>query len=143
MGPSIVDVNVLFALMHARHMHCRSAMAWLDRQDRVGSVGICRVAQMGALRLLTRSALMQEEVISPEQFWMGWDRMIRDDRLVWVAEPPGLEPVWREVTLALERGQCAETDTYLAAFANACEGTLVTFDRGFRRFSGLTLELLD
>jgi len=85
---------------------------------------------------------MKEDVLSPEQFWMGWDRMMQDDRLVWVDEPPGLEPVWREVTLALERGQCAETDTYFAAFARACGGTLVTFDRGFRRYSGLTLELL-
>lgn len=128
--------------MHARHAHCRSATAWLDRQERVGSVGICRLAQMGALRILTRSALMKEDVLSPEQFWSGWARMVRDDRLVWLDEPRGLEPVWREVTLALERGQCAETDTYFAAFARTMGSTLVTFDRGFRRFSRLMLELL-
>jgi len=34
------------------------------------------------------------------------------------------------------------TDAYLAAFAKMSAAGLSTFDQGFRRFSGLALELL-
>lgn len=142
MVPRVVDVNVLVALMHARHVHCGVAAAWMNQQEQAGSVGICRVVQMGVLRLLTRSSLMKDDVLTAEDFWRGWDRMLRDDRWVWVGEPEGLEAAWRQVTRGLVKGQCAETDTYLAGLVQAMDATLVTFDRGFRRFPGLRLELL-
>jgi len=67
----LVDVNVLVALMHARHRHSQRAIQWLATQDAVGSIYICRVIQMGVLRLLTRKVVMQEDVLSPSEFWSG------------------------------------------------------------------------
>ena len=136
---ALVDVNVLVALMHARHVHSAPAVRWLAGQDEVGVVAVCRVSQMGALRILTHPVPMKTEVKSAPEFWDGWDRMIEDDRFVLVGEPSGLESAWRALTAALPRGKTAETDCYLAAFAIAGNHRLVSFDRGLRRFADLDL----
>ena len=136
---ALVDVNVLVALMHARHVHSARAVRWLAGQDEPGAVAVCRVSQMGALRILTHPAAMKDEVKSASEFWDGWDRMIEDDRFALIGEPAGLETAWRALTAALSRGKTAETDCYLAAFAIAGKHSLVSFDRGLRRFTGLAL----
>lgn len=138
---SILDVNVLVALLHARHRHSQRAVRWLDEQGR-GSVLICRVAQMGALRLLTQPAMMKEDVLSAADFWLGWEQLMEDERFVIVDEPEGFESLWRETTGSLRKGQCAETDSYFAALALSGGWTLVTFDRGFRRFPSIKAEIL-
>ena len=136
---ALVDVNVLVALMHARHVHSARAVRWLARQEEPGMVAVCRVSQMGALRILANPAAMKDEVKSASEFWDGWDRMIEDDRFALVGEPAGLGTAWRALTAALPRGKAAETDCYLAAFAIAGKHSLVSFDRGLRRFKGLDL----
>ena len=52
----LVDANLLIALLHARHRHSPRAVQWLDQQEPT-SVSICRLAQMGALWLLTPPAM--------------------------------------------------------------------------------------
>lgn len=135
----LVDVNVLVALMHARHMHSARAVRWLAGHDEPGAVVVCRVSQMGALRILTHPSAMKDEVKSASEFWDGWQRLMEDDRFALVGEPTGLENAWRALTAALPRGKPAETDCYLAAFAIAGRHSLVSFDRGLRRFPGLNL----
>ena len=138
---ALVDVNVLVALMHARHVHSTRAVRWLAGHDEPGTIAVCRVSQMGALRILTHPSAMRDEVKSTSEFWDGWERMMEDDRFALVGEPAGLETAWRALTAALPRGRPAETDCYLAAFAVAGKRTLVSFDRGLRRFAGLDLEI--
>jgi len=48
-------------------------------------------------------------------------------------------------TLVLESGVSGPhvSDAYLAAFAIENNATFVTFDRGFRRFEGLKLQVLE
>jgi len=134
---ALVDVNVLVALMHARHVHSGPAVRWLDRIDGAGAVAVCRVSQMGALRILTHPSAMKDEVKSATEFWNGWDQLIEDERFLLVGEPAGLQDAWRALTAALPRGKPAETDCYLAGFAIAGKYRLVSFDRGLRRFAGL------
>ena len=136
---ALVDVNVLVALMHARHVHSAAAVRWLAGQNEPGVVAVCRVSQMGALRILTHTSAMKDEVKSASEFWDGWNRVMEDDRFALVGEPVGLETAWRALTGALPRGMPAETDGYLAAFAIAGKLSLVSFDRGLRRFPGLDL----
>lgn len=136
---ALVDVNVLVALMHARHVHSAAAVRWLAANDEPGAVAICRVAQMGALRILTQATAMRDEVQSAAEFWEGWDQLIEDDRFAMVAEPAGLEAAWRSLTAALPKGKAAETDCYFAAFATAGNHSLVSFDQGLRRFTGFNL----
>jgi toxin-antitoxin system PIN domain toxin len=131
---ALLDVNVLVALLHARHRHSLEAVHWLDGQSEDGSLLICRVAQMGALRILTQPVVMKEDVLSAEEFWDGWERLMADGRFSPAPEPDDLEDVWRDVTRLLPKGQCAGTDTYFVALARAGDWTLVTFDRGLHNF---------
>ena len=139
----LLDVNIVFALLHPRHRHTSRVLAWLAGKQDVGSLLVCRVVQMGVLRLLTQPGTMQDDLMTPIEFWEGWDSLLRDDRFVLVEEEPAdLEKRWRELCSALPKGKIAETDTYLAAFALAGGYTLATFDRGFARFEGLRAEIL-
>ena len=116
---SLLDVNILVALMHARHPHSARVIHWLGRQETPGVLVCCRVAQMGALRILTRPAAMGEDVLSAAQFWRGWSQLMHDERFAHVDEPKDFETTWRNLTLPFEKGRCAETDTYFAAMALA------------------------
>lgn len=138
----LADVNVLIALLSARHSASARAVAWLDRQEEVGGILLCRVAQMGALRILTNPAAMKEDVQPASAIWAALDLVLSDERFMWVEEPLGLELEWRRLTGSLPVGRSAETDTFLAAFASAGGFRLLTFDRGFRRFSGLKVTVL-
>ncbi len=138
----ICDVNVLVALMHARHAHSERAVAWLEGRQSPGSVLVCRIAQMGALRILTNPAWLKEEVLGPAEFWRGWDTLMGDDRFAMIGEPSDFEKVWRKVTAAIPKGRIAETDAYFAALAAAAGHAIVTFDRGFSGFKGIEVELL-
>jgi len=82
---------------------------------------------------------MKKEVKSASEFWEGWQQLMDDDRFVLVGEPAGLQNEWRALTTALPRGKSVETDGYLAAFAIAGKHSLVSFDRGLRRFASLNL----
>lgn len=139
----LADVNFLVALLHARHAAAERAAAWLDGQDEPRSILLCRVAQMGVLRILTNPAWLKEEVLPAQAVWDAWDLMLTDDRFARVNEPPGLEAEWRRLTEQLPAGRCAETDTYLAAYACAGGYRLLTFDGGFRRFEGLEALILE
>ena len=139
----LVDVNVLVALLNSRHRHCGKAIEWLEQREHPDSVAICRVAQMGALRLLSQRAGMEKDTISPAEFWIGWDRMMSDVRFSIVGEPSFLEAEWRRITSLYPRGQCAETDAYFAAFGLSGGFIVVTFDHTFRRFEEIALEILN
>jgi predicted nucleic acid-binding protein len=123
--------------MHARHVHSPLAVRWLAAQDEPGTIVVCRVAQMGALRVLTHPSAMKDEVKSASEFWGGWRRLLEDDRFALAGGPAGLEDAWRALGASLPKGTPAETDCYLAAFAIAGAHSLVSFDRGLRRFKGL------
>ena len=139
---ALVDLNVLVALMHARHAHSAAAVRWLAGLEDRGAVAICRVSQMGVLRILTNPSAMKDDVKSAAEFWAGWDRLIDDERFALVGEPAGLQEAWRTLGAALPKGKSAETDCYLAAFAIAGGHRLVSFDRGLRRFAGVDLTAL-
>ena len=138
----LADTNFLIALLHARHALSERAIAWLDTQEEPGGILLCRVAQMGALRVLTNPAWLKEEAQPAAAIWDAWDLLLTDHRFAPVQEPPRLEEEWRLLTRLFAVGRCVETDTYLAAFARAGGHRLLTFDRGFRGFRGLDVEIL-
>ena len=134
---ALADVNVLVALLHARHVHSVQAVHWLETQEEPGAVAICRISQMGALRILTNPSVMQQDVKTVAEFWTGWQQLLNDDRFAQVCEPAGLEETWRGLSSELAKGKIVETDCYLAASAIAGGHRIASFDRGLRRFAGL------
>jgi hypothetical protein len=135
------DVNVWVALAVAEHVHHRAAKAWFDAAQH-DSISFCRVTQMGFLRLLTNPRVMAEDALTPARAWSALDGFYEDSRILFAAEPAGLEGAWRALTKPRPAGANYWTDAYLAAFASAAGHALVTFDRDFRRFDELNLRLL-
>src|ERR1700686_4830486 len=129
----LADTNFLIALLHARHAFSEQAVAWLDGQAEPGGILLCRVAQMGALRILTNPAWLKEDSLPAAAIWDAWDLLLTDHRFAPVQEPPRLEEEWRHLTRSFAVGRCAETDSYFAPFARAGGHCLLTFDRGFRQ----------
>jgi predicted nucleic acid-binding protein len=58
--PKLCDVNLLLALVTDRHAHHPGAVRWFDILA-VSDAVVCRIVQMGLLRLLNNPAVMQEE----------------------------------------------------------------------------------
>lgn len=133
----LADVNVLVALLHARHAASERTIAWLEREAGARDVLICRVAQMGVLRILTNPAWMKEDALPAARVWEGLDLLLTDERFARVEEPARLEAEWRRLTRSLPAGRCAGTDHYFAAFARAGGHRLLTLDRGFLEFDQL------
>lgn len=92
----------------------------------------CRFTQLGLLRLLTAEAVMREDVRSQAEAWRVYDSWITHGAAELLEEPPGLEPRFRALTRSRHTAPKAWADAYLAAFAQAAQVTLVTFDTGFR-----------
>lgn len=138
----LLDVNMLVALMNPNHTHSAKAAAWVNSQLDADSLLICRVSQMGALRILTNSTVMKLDVQTPAAFWVSWARLMSDIRFKMIQEPAGFEVVWQDVSCRLPPGQRADTDVYFAALAEAGNWRMATFDKGFKRFTTLNLEIL-
>lgn len=141
----LADVNVWIALAYDEHVHHETALEWFatTKSDAtLHQITFCRVTEMGLLRLLTNTHVMRADVRSPAAAWAALHTFYQDPRVQFMAEPEGLEASWRIATRHHYSGVNFWTDAYLSAFAEKAGYTLVTFDRGFRRYSGLKVEFL-
>lgn len=135
----LLDVNVWLALVVAEHTHASRARDWAESAKN-DEFALCRVTQMGLLRLLTNRHVMGEDVLPEDGAWRAFDRLISEPNIFFAAEPPALDRMWRGLTPS-HSGSNFWTDTYLAAFAQVSGYTLVTFDRGFSRYKNLRLKI--
>jgi toxin-antitoxin system PIN domain toxin len=126
------DINVWVALASARHIHNQAAARWFDGIGD-GQAAFCRVTQMGLLRLLTNSLVMGADTVVPSEAWRVYKTLSSDPRVHFSPEPPGLDQAWQALTRNATVGQSRWTDTYLQAFAQLRELSVVAFDRGFQR----------
>lgn len=125
----LLDVNVWFAAVWEEHRHHADVSAWFDDHD--GEFRLCRVTQMGLLRLLSSHPVMGEAALSRAEAWRVLDELRADERVAWASEPVHFEHVWRVMSAREDRSHKLWTDDYLAAFAQAIGCPLVTLDRGF------------
>jgi hypothetical protein len=140
--PALCDVNLLIALVTDRHQHHAAAAQWLESAP-TGEAVICRIAQMGLLRLLNNPAVMGDEALDTDSCWELWRRLLEDERIQFVpSEPDGLDTIFREYTSKRAFSPRLWTDAYLAAYARAGGLTLVTFDSGLLSYKGLTCQVL-
>jgi len=92
----------------------------------------CRFTQLGLLRLLTTEAVMRDDVCTQIEAWSIYDRLLKNDNVTLLDEPPHVDPRFRAMTRTRQASPKAWGDAYLAAFAETSQVTLVTFDRAFR-----------
>jgi hypothetical protein len=99
---------------------------------------------MGLLRLLNNPTVMGAEVFDTAGCWSLWRRLLEDERFRFASEePPGLDAAFERFTAGRSFSPRVWTDAYLAAYAYAERLSLVTFDKGFRGFRGLTCDVLE
>jgi uncharacterized protein len=124
------DINVWVALTYEGHVHHIVARTWFASLAGSGRLFYCRFTQLGLLRLLTAEVVMgQDEVMSQEQAWDAYDRWLQDERIGFLDEPAEIEAPFRAMTRSRQSAPKDWADSYLAAFAQAAQLTLVTFDR--------------
>ena len=122
---SLLDVNVLIALLDAAHVHHARAMQWLGENIRHGWAS-CPLTQNGCIRILAQpnypnsvpavqaAARLREAVRTVHhQFWADDQSLLDDDLFNW--------------THLLGPRQL--TDAYLLALAVRNKGRFVTLDR--------------
>jgi uncharacterized protein len=126
------DVNVWLVLI-IEHVHQKAALNWWQRES--GAIAFCRFTQIGLLRLLTTSVVMDGKPFSMKQAWSAYDNFAGDERVEFVQEPPGVERVFRGLSSSAHASPKLWADAYLTAFANECRGSVVTFDRSLARRS--------
>ena len=137
----LVDVNVVFALLVQQHEHHCLARKWFDTLE-AGEVGLCRMVHLALIRLLGNPAIMGEDALSAAAAWIAIEELLADERMEFLAEPANLDAVMPTLlNYPIPTGKLI-ADAYLAAFAICETRRLVTLDRGFRQFRGLTVELL-
>jgi toxin-antitoxin system PIN domain toxin len=137
----LVDVNVWLALLIDEHEHHKLARHWFDRLA-VGEAGLCRVVQLGVMRLLANRSIMGAHAVSAGTAWRLIEELLQDERVDFVAEPAHLDSVLPTLlNYPIPTGKLV-TDAYLAAFAIGAALRLTTLDRSFRQFRGLEVDLL-
>ena len=125
----LADVNVWLAFVADGHVHHDAAARWMEGLP-VRSAAFCRVTQMGLLRLLTNARVMGRAVLSQAAAWQVYEELQKDERVIFLPEPNGLEERWRELTVRRSSSVNLWTDCYLRAFAEVRGIQVSTFDRG-------------
>jgi toxin-antitoxin system PIN domain toxin len=139
---TLIDVNVLFAIVVERHAHHVTAWDWWEKQE-VNSVGLCLLARLGLLRLLTNAKAMEDKPINPDEALAVWDSIEADERTFNFASPSVRSEVrFRRNVTGRRPAPNLWTDALLAAWAEAADYRLTSFDGGFRSFPGLEFEWL-
>ena len=120
---SLLDVNVLVALLVPEHQHHANAVNWFGNEAASGWA-TCTVTELGVIRVC---AQLPGTRWSPEATADRLLMMIVTNReyVWWPSVSPAVLP---EVRLA-ETGKQV-TDRYLLGLARRNRGQLVTFDRG-------------
>jgi toxin-antitoxin system PIN domain toxin len=123
------DVNVWLAINHKIHVHHTVAMRWFAALDDSTTFAFCRQTQMSFFRLMTTKAVLGQEVLTQRQCWAIYDHWINGGKAILAEEPVSLNTALRQRTSLDSPSPKTWMDAYLAAFAEAANLTLVTFDR--------------
>ena len=139
---TLIDVNVVFAIVVERHVHHAAAWQWWETQM-TGSVGLCLPVRLGLLRLLTNAKAMENAPVNPNEALAAWDAMEEDDRTFDIGiQTSAGELCFRKNVADRMPTPNLWTDALLAAWAEAAGYRLTSFDGGFRSFSSLDFEWL-
>jgi uncharacterized protein len=115
---TLLDANVLIALVVAEHVHHDAAEAWLEGTD--GRFATCPFTQTALARFLVREGWPAPDAAAVLAALARHPR-----HAFWPADLGADAIAWDRVD-----GHRQVTDAYLAALARARKGRLATFDRG-------------
>jgi toxin-antitoxin system PIN domain toxin len=134
---NVLDVNVVLALFRADHPHHRAATAWWEESlARSEPFTVPDIVWHGFARMTTNHRMFGVPATFDQAWTFARAVIAQPQHLAFTTHPRTLEEFARLATAADARGDLV-TDAYIAACAAAYGGTVVTFDRDFRRFDGL------
>ena len=139
------DVNIWLALAISGHSHHMAARSWLDQQEDTASIFFCRTTQQGLLRLLTTVEVMAGYGMpscSNIEAWDAMETLMADERISFAHEPADIEAAWKTYARRESSSPKLWMDAWLAAFALRSGLQMVTTDRAFSQFKGLSLHLV-
>jgi len=137
-----VDVNVLVSAFRAGSLHHGPAYGWLDAAQR-GSEPVVVLAEVAAAatRVLTNPQIWPSPS-DPAEVLQAIEDLLASP-VVSLMEAPGHRwPIFTELVTGQQLRGNDIPDALLAASVLALGATLVSFDRGFTRFTALELALL-
>ncbi len=137
----LLDANVWLALAAEAHTHHERAKAYWEREG-APRAAFCRVTELAFLRHLTNEKIMGPQVLTPGAAWKKLAQFLALPEVQRLAEPATLDEQLAKFCNLGRTSPNLWTDAYLASFAKAGGLRLVSFDRGFTRFIGLELLVL-
>lgn len=131
------DVNVLlYAVDEESPQHAEASRALREAYVE-GQVALCWPVLVGLLRLATRSGILQSP-LTVAQALSVIDRWLEHPRTMVVVPGERHADILRRLLMAAGRGGNLVTDAHLAALAIEHGAELVSFDRDFAVFEGLS-----
>lgn len=130
------DVNVWLALVDGQHPHHPAARVYWATEAAPVTV-FNRVTMLGFLRLSTRPGILSR-TLTPAEAWTIYREYLARDSIRLLAETPGLDDEFERLTGSEVFLHRLWTNAYLAAFALSAGCRVVSFDRDFSRFEGLS-----
>lgn len=123
---SLLDINVLLALMNEQHLHHQLAISWW-RANRVDGWASCPLTQNGFVRLASQLKLPERRSI--EEVTHQLRRQLGDaDHEFWPDSVSITDNTLFDISYLVGHNQI--TDAYILGLAVKNGGRLVTFDRG-------------
>ncbi len=122
---TLLDVNVLIALLDPEHLHHARANDWFSRLD--DGWASCPLTQNGAIRIMAGKGYAGGAGSTSELAGYVADLCVRADHEFWSDDISLVDR--RYVDRDKLAGPKSLTDTYLLALARARSGRLATFDR--------------
>lgn len=144
----LLDINTWIALTVESHPHHLSARRWYEATTLLpGELVFCAATEIGFVRLITQAAVMKQCSALPltnAEAVRFLTNLYNDPAIAREFEPAMTRGLWLSLGEAPNSSPNKWMDAYLAAFAIALSGELVTFDRGFMEYQkmGLKVQLL-
>ena len=135
----LLDVNVIVGVLRADSELHASARAWL--LDTTGSVVALPETLAAAVRVLTNDRIWAQ-VPTVDEATASVSDLVDGAQISITGSSPG---AWPAFTAFVASGQLTHRDVpdaLLAAQARSMDAELVTFDRGFRDYPGLRVQIL-
>lgn len=143
--PALLDANVWIALAFAAHPHHAIAVNAFRPLSAARPAVFCRATQQSFLRLASTPAILRlcnASSLTNRDALMTLDGFMSSPAVTYQDEPGGAASLWHRFGGIPSASPHVWMDAYLAAFAVAGGLELITFDRGFSKFAGLTYTVL-
>jgi toxin-antitoxin system PIN domain toxin len=139
----VPDLNVVINAETRSSGNHERARSWFDAVGNgAETVAIPEMVLLGFVRITTGEGVKENRIDQRRAFEVC-DSLRRMPAFGPISEGPRHWSIFREIVFSSGVSGKDITDAYLAAFAIENDATFVTFDRGFRRFPGVRLEVLE